>query len=225
MLVLAGGVLTSCDDESEGKSRIVYYPVLELVGDSKLIVDLGSTFEDPGCKATMNGEDISEEIKVTSNVDTRERGAYTVTYSITNAEGFSASTRRTVYVVNKRSAIEGVYRCDPESTRDNNGAVTKYGKPFDILIYDNGDGTYEVDDLLGGWYCQRAGYGTDYAMKSTIAVDDATGEVSLIESFVPGWEDEASSLTGKFDAATGHFSWVCVYTDIPLIFYVELDKE
>lgn len=225
MLALATTLfLTSCSDEdSEGKSRITYYPVLEIQGGSKIFVDKGSVFVDPGYTATLDGKDVTDQVNVTSNLNTNESGIYTITYSIVNSDGFAANARRTVVVLDPNSAVEGIYVTDPQSYRDYNGQVA-YGRSFEILIFDNGNGTYNVDDLLGGWYCQRAGYGSNYAMQGVIAIDES-GEISLVDSYVPGWNDGATDLTGHFDAETHHISWVCEYTDYPFFFHVELDKE
>ena len=70
--------------------------------------------------------------------------------------------------------------------------------------------TISVDDLLGGWYCQRAGYGTKYAMSGVLGVAE-DGTLTLIDSYVPGWGDGLDSFEGKFDAATSTINFVCVY--------------
>ena len=72
-------VFTSCDDdESEGKSRITYYAILELNGDEYMTTQLGSAFNDPGCTATMGGEDVSDKIVTTGTVNTNKMGFYTL---------------------------------------------------------------------------------------------------------------------------------------------------
>ncbi|MBQ6916635.1 MAG: DUF5012 domain-containing protein [Prevotella sp.] len=199
-------VMTSCSKDSEGLSRLTYYPVLELAGEEYMVVDKGTTFQDPGFTATLNGEDVSGDVTVNSNVDTNKSGVYTVVYSIKNSDGITANAKRTVVVLDPNSAIEGFYI--NQATSNRNG--TAYGRAFEVLVIDNGDGTISVDDLLGGWYCQRAGYGTNYAMQAIIEVA-ADGTLTLVDSYVPGWKDGADSLEGTFDAATGTFNFVCVY--------------
>lgn len=217
---------TSCEKQSEGKTRITYYAELTLKGDATMVVAKGSEFKDPGCTAIMKGEDVSDQIKVASNVNTAESGVYTVHYSIVNADGFEASTDRTVVVLNVESAIEGFWACTPESyrTNTNTGAVVAYGASFQFLIFDNGNGTYDVEDLLAGWYCQRAGYGEDYAMQARIAIDDK-GAISLLGSYVPGWGDAADALSAdaKYDAAANKITYTVTYAEY-LDFTVELNK-
>ena len=211
MLAMVSFALTSCGDkDSEGKSRFTYYPVLELDGDEYMVVDKGSTFQDPGFSATLNGEDVSSQVTVNSNVNTGKSGVYTVVYSIVNSDGISASAKRTVVVLDPNSAVEGFYLTQPNSYRLRQGAQVAYGRAFEILIIDNGDGTYDVDDLLGGWYCQRAGYGTKYAMEATITIAD-DGTVDCIYNYVPGWGDGLDDFEGTFDAATSTFQINAVY--------------
>lgn len=106
---------------------------------------------------------------------------------------------------NTDNTIAGFYLTQPDSYRVYNGNNVNYGRAFEVLITDNGDGTYYVDDLAGGWYCQRAGYGTNYAISGNIAITE-DGTVSLINSYVPGWNDGLVGLTGRYDSSTSTFT-------------------
>lgn len=224
LLALVAFVMSSCDKESEGLSYITYYPTIELEGDTYMVWEKGVPFQEPGYSSMMGSEDVSDQVKVTGNLDTNKSGIYTLTYNtVKNEDGFGATATRTVVVLDPNNAVEGFYLCSPDSYREYNGEVA-YGYPFEILVLDNGDGTYIIDDLLGGWYCQRAGYGSDYAMEGLISIED-DGTISLLDSYVPGWGDSAEDLEGTFDAATGTFSWAVTYTDYPFIFHVVLNKE
>lgn len=216
--------MSSCDKESEGLTSITYFPIITLEGDTYLIVDKGSQFVDPGFTAELNGEDVTSQVKVVSNVDTNKSGVYSISYSVNNADGFAATASRTVVVLNTADAIEGFYMTTLDSHRINSSGVeTAYGKSFEILVIGNGDGTYFVDDILGGYYCQRAGYGSNYALGGNIAVD-ADGNVTVIDSYLPGWGDSLDDMVdGKYDAATGTFSWDAQYAGMD--FYVTMTKE
>ena len=217
MLALVSFALTSCGDkETEGLSRFTYYPVLELEGDGYMVVGKGTTFQDPGFSATLNGEDVSSQVTVSSNVNTNKSGVYSVVYSIKNEDGITANAKRTVVVLDLNSAVEGFYQITPDSYRLREGAQVAYGSPFEMLVIDNGDGTYNVDDLLGGWYCQRAGYGTNYAMAGVIAIED-DGSVICLANGVPGWGDEADAFEGTFDAATGTFNLKVTYAAMDFV--------
>lgn len=226
MFAVAVISLPGCDDESTaGMTRITYYPELTLEGDATLYLDKGTAFGEPGYSALLNGEDVTSQVKVSSNVDTNKSGVYSVSYSITNADGFAVNATRTVIVTDPVDAVEGVYDVDANSYRDYNGTVVPYGARYAILILNNGDGTYSVDDLLGGWYCQRAGYGEAYAMQGKISIA-ADGSITMIDSFLAGWGDSATSMTdATFDAATGTIKWNVEYTTTPMNFYVTMYKR
>lgn len=208
---------TACEKTSEGLTGITYYPVISLQGDSYMVVDKGSTFVDPGFTAELNGEDYSSQVTVSSNVDTSTSGVYSISYSAVNEDGFAASVIRTVVVLDANDPVEGFYTVDPSSNR--NG--TKYGG-YEVLIINDGD-CYKVDDLLGGWYRDRAGYGDAYAMQGWVLIDE-DGTAELLDSYVEGWGDSADSFEGSYDFATSSFNYVVVYAGT-LNFTVKLVKE
>ena len=83
--------------------------------------------------------------------------------------------------------------------------------------------TYFVDDILGGYYGQRAGYGANYYLEGNISIAD-DGTVTLNSSFCNGWGDSAKTMTGgKWDAATKTFTWCTVYANMD--FNVIMTKE
>ena len=217
-------LVTSCGDkETEGMSRFTYYPTIELEGDSYLVWDKGTPFVDPGYVSTMNGEDVTAEVIISGTPDVNKSGIYTMTYTTKkNDDGFDASASRTVVVLDPNSAVEGFYLTQPDSYRTYNGNEVAFGNAFEILVIDNGDGTLYVDDLFGGWYCQRAGYGTKYAMGGTISLA-ADGTVGLISSLVPGWGNGLDDLTGSY--ADGVFTVDAVYNKNTMHFYQTWVKE
>lgn len=224
MLLVSVVTFTSCDDDSSaGHTRITYYPVLKMLGDETIYLDKGATFTDPGCTAELNGEDVTSQIEVKGSVNTAKSGIYNLNYSVVNVDGFSASASRTVIVTDPNDATEGFFYSDGENSyREYNGANTTFGRNFEVIIINNGDGTYHVEDLLGGWYSQRAGYGTNYNMDGTIAMD-SEGNLTLISSLIGGWKDGLVDFSGKFDAATGTYIWDAEYVQ-EMKFHVVLSK-
>ena len=203
-------LVTSCGDKtSEGMSRFTYYPTIELEGDSYLVWDKGTPWQEPGYVSTMNGEDVTSEVTVSGAPDVNKSGIYNLTYTTKkNDDGFDASATRTVVVLDPNSEIEGFYLTQPDSYRSYNGNDVAYKNAYEILIIDNGDGTLTVDDLFGGWYCQRAGYGTKYAAFGYISLAE-DGTVGLVDSIVPGWGDSLDDLTGTY--ADGVFTIDATY--------------
>lgn len=214
-----------CKKKSEGLTKITTFAELELLGDNPLVVAKGSAFVDPGAMAFMGDQDVTDQIKVTGSVNTAESGVYALSYKVVNPDGFEASATRTVVVADPSFPLEGLWVTDPSSYRTNaGGAPVLYGAPFNIVILANVDGTYFIEDLLAGWYCQRAGYGVNYAMQADIALAD-DGTVALIDSYVPGWGDAADGLdSGVYDATAGTLTYKVTYAGT-LDFYVRLIKQ
>lgn len=78
-------------------------PVITLNGSNPMTVIKGSAFTDPGASVTDN-IDPPQTIYGTGSVNTAVVGSYTLNYSVTDAAGNSASTTRTVNVVNSTNA-------------------------------------------------------------------------------------------------------------------------
>lgn len=219
LLLTSAAAFTSCDDDSSaGVTRITYYPVLTLKGDATMHVDKGAAFNDPGCAAEMNGEDVTAQVVASGAVNTAKSGVYTITYSCVNADGFSASTSRTVIVTDPNDAKEGVFTTSSVTCNGSN----KYDGNYEIVITSNDDGTYRVSDLLGGWYDQGRGYGSNYAMTGNVSFA-GDGTMTLLNSFIGGWGDSLVDFSGKFDAATSTYTWDAEYVS-SMKFHVVLGK-
>lgn len=211
-------MMASCGDkDSEGRSRITYYPTIELEGDNPCVVAKGAAYKDPGYVSLMGGEDVTDQVVLSGVPDTNKSGDYTVTYTTAkNEDGFGATTTRRVIVADASDPVEGLYWVSPASYRLRAGAQVAYGGSYPVVVMKRADGNYGVDDMLGGWYYYRAGYGVRYAMQGVIAVA-ADGTVSLLGSAVPGWGDSHDDFTGTFDAATGTFTLNTVYAGMDFV--------
>ena len=55
-------------------------PKLELKGDNSLVVNIDGVYEERGARATYQGKDISESIKIEGEVDTHKSGTYKLKY-------------------------------------------------------------------------------------------------------------------------------------------------
>lgn len=78
-------------------------PVITLIGDSQVNIEVGSTYTDAGATATDNYDgDLSSQIFVVNNVDVNMLGSYTVTYSVSDSSSNAATVvTRTVNVVDQ----------------------------------------------------------------------------------------------------------------------------
>jgi hypothetical protein len=81
-------------------------PVITLNGTAEVIVDVGSTYQDPGATATDN-VDGALTPAVTNPVDASVIGTYTVTYSAVDAAGNAAAPVTRTVRVNAREAEGG----------------------------------------------------------------------------------------------------------------------
>lgn len=211
---------TSCDKDTEGFTSITYYPVLTMDGPVYDLAPAARPYSDPGCTATLNGEDVTDRIQVVTsmNLQNPAPGYYPINYRVVNADGFSATAVRYVLVADANDKASGYYTVSTDSYRDYNGII--YYGGYMLRVVGDGAGNYEISDLLGGWYEYRAGYGSSYALSGNVTIDP-DGNIDLVDSYLIGWGDSANSLSdGKFDPATGHITWSVSYTDYPFIFVV-----
>lgn len=200
ILMLSAAIigLTSCESEdSKGLTSITYYPVLSLVGGD-VILPVGTAYTEQGCVATLNGVDVSDKVSVSGSVDSDQMGIYTITYSAVNEDGFSASISRNVFVTNPGHIDNLYYGSTVFGTRAYN--------EIPVIIEDNGDGTYFIDDVLAGFYWggRYPGYEPtyDFHAEANITVD-ASG-VSVLE--VGDWYFGSNVIeigTSSYDPATG----------------------
>lgn len=79
-------------------------PSFELIGQDVVEIDYGTEYKDAGYKAHAKFKDISNEIKVESNVNTSKLGTYKVTYKVPHGKKFDEYTR-TVVVKDKSEPV------------------------------------------------------------------------------------------------------------------------
>ena len=229
-LALVG--LTSCNDDEDEltDSRLTYYAVLEMQGDEFMPVELGSAFVDPGCKATLGGEDFTSQVQAigASDVDPNTVGFYEITYVATNPDGYQATASRTVCVYDPNVTLDmaGTYHVDmdntlygkPGSQRTFTDRAAYYGNTnqcTDIKFTKILPGVYYCNDLFGHWYNQIRGYGasygTRYDMTGYVSLDN-DGNVELLDSYVQGWGDSLDYIkNGAYDAEAGKISYFLSY--------------
>lgn len=228
-MALAASVISfsSCEKETEGKTRTTYYPTIQLNGNSTVYVNKGTQYVDPGYKSYLNGEDVSSQVTVQGTVNTAESGVYKLSYfTIENEDGFGSSASRTVVVLDFSDPIEGIYAVDSKvSFRDYGGTIVNFKGDFEIMLIGNGDGTYNVSDLFGGWYDQGAGYGSAYACKAVMEISGANVSVDPEKTSVAGWGDSIDDFhDASFDASTGALVYQADYAGA-MTFHVTLVKQ
>jgi len=83
-------------------------PVITLVGDATVTIEVGTDYTDSGATATDNYDgDITNNITIVNSVDTSVVGSYTVTYNVSDAAGNAATQiTRTVNVTADQTSPE-----------------------------------------------------------------------------------------------------------------------
>lgn len=91
------------DGELPQEQKDLTPPIITLIGESKVVIEVGSEYIDEGATAQDDVDgDISGKIEVNSNVDTSSVGTYKVIYNVSDSSGNSADeVTRTVEVINK----------------------------------------------------------------------------------------------------------------------------
>lgn len=200
-LVVLGIVgLSGCkkDETSAGVTRITYYPTITVLGDPIAVVNKGETYTDAGVYVEQNGEDVSDQAIITSNVNTDAIGVYTVEYKAVNEDGFSASASRNVYVIDPTS-FATVYAGESKF-----GSRHYYDAP--VVINDNGDGTYTIDDIAGGfyWHGRYPGLEPAYDFHAEAVIKlETDNTITLLSEGSWYWDPDFPTITdGTYDPGT-----------------------
>ena len=144
-------VLDSSGNPAYAQREIPEYdyspPELTLEGYRDVTITAGTRYEDPGCTAWDNVDgDLTQNIQTEGSVIWYKKGAYTLTYTVTDSYGNTSSCQRIVKVT-PRPRQETV---DP-------------GKRVIYLTFDDGPGPYTVAllDLLDSYDVQATFFVTD----------------------------------------------------------------
>lgn len=227
LLLVVAAVFTSCHEvTTEDTSYVTNYVTFELEGGSTYLHPVGTEFVDPGFTAMEGAEDVTANVEVDySAVDGYSMGLYTLTYSAVNADGFAASTTRTVIVYDAGYAgpdVSGSYTVQPGSYRNYNSGTISSFSGFSVSVSQVAPGFFYVSDYIGGYYDQVVGYGSSYAMTGYFAIESDNTTISAVSSYVSGWGDSMDYMeNGKYDAAAGTLYWEVAYASV-MTFFITL---
>ncbi len=104
-------------------------PIISLTGSSTINLTVGDTFTDPGATATDNVDgDITSSITTSGSVNTSTAGTYTISYSVSDAAGNTATVVQRTITVNAAAVA-----CSPQT-------ILSADRPTNV--YKRIDGTY-----------------------------------------------------------------------------------
>lgn len=116
-----------CETERIVKVGDFTAPAITLKGNSSSYVLVGTNYTDPGYTASDNVDgDLTSKVNVSGNIDTNKMGRQTITYTVTDAAGNTATASRSVLVYKKQAVSSTV----------NPGNKVVY------LTFDDGPGRY-----------------------------------------------------------------------------------
>ena len=143
-------------------------PVITLLGDAAVSIEVGDTYIDAGATAKDNYDgDITSNIVTVSNVDTAIVGSYTVTYDVSDANGNAADTVTRIVTVEDALSMVEIEKIEldifPNPTSSiwqiNSSEIINIVQIFDVvgkmLIYkktDSMDVLIDATSLLDGVY-------------------------------------------------------------------------
>lgn len=215
--------LASCGSDELTDSKVTQYVTITLKGGDIYTIPVGTTYEDPGFTAIEGTNDVSSSVEKDGTVDASKIGYYPVTYTATNADGFSSSVTRSVFVYNPEvtTDLSGAYKVQSGSYRNYSGTITNFSGQ-DITVTQVAPGVFSISDWFGGYYDQRAGYGATYAMAGYMGLG-TDGTISALYGLVPGWGDSYDSASGSYDPSTGAITLDVSYAGI-MVFHLILNK-
>ena len=95
-------------------------PTITLNGDANISLTVGDTYIEQGATAKDDNDgDITSKIKPSGTVSTTKVGKYTITYSVTNSKGKTATTKRTITVKAKETPKQNETKENTTSEKEN----------------------------------------------------------------------------------------------------------
>ncbi len=208
-IVFIFATFISCEqDDTLDISRVTYFNDIKMIGDELTLSPIGTVYQDQGVNAYEGDEDVTSRVITEDPVDSNTLGLYTVSYSITNADGFEKLATRTVIIHPIQDSgvdYSGVY------TGDTRGEIIENGCTITKL----GPSTYFASDFFGGVYCCGArDYGPVYVMPAYFVVnEDNTAFLELSNDSPWGpWFNinqaiSGSTISHKVESSPGGFGF------------------
>lgn len=234
IIALAAVITIGCNSnlETEGISRITYFPDFIVEGEDINVIDVDEAFTEPEVTVLEQGSEIPFTAVYTGRYTGyegttigSELDEYTLTYEAVNRDGFEASRSITIARINTGNfvnSIEGAYLAT--SVRVNDEAYEN----LMVLVVEVAPNVFEVTDALGGFYSDGRALGDGYLVEGLeISINDLSAgdfsyeadvqRVDEIPMTVSEMEIDADTKTISFRLTTGEFAdgdWNITLTQI-----------
>ena len=190
------GVVTYTVSDSSGNettvTRTIVYkdvvpPKITLSGESRIYVELGGSYKEPGYKAIDDCDgDITDKVTKNGSVDTSKKGEYTIEYTVEDSYGNTAKAKRTVLVYEKQAKVPTV----------NPGDKVVY------LTFDDGPGAYTAQllDLLDKYGVKVTFFVTNQysSYQRMIAQEAQRGHTIAIHTYSHKYSEVYASVNAYF---------------------------
>ena len=156
-------------------------PIISLIGDNPLILQLNDTFNDPGATVTDNYDGTSNIVGV-GTVNTSIPGSYTLTYNASDSSGNSNVITRTVQVQNNENPIITINGLNPiehevNTTYNDSGATAVDALGNDVNVVQSGEIDIKIIGNQTITYTATDSYGNTATSTRTVKVIDSTAPI------------------------------------------------
>ncbi len=189
-------------------------PVITLVGDASISLEVGSTYSEQGATATDNYDESVTVVIGGDTVDTNTVGSYTVTYNATDANGNAATeVTRTVTVGDTTAPVitlvgDASISLEVGSTYSEQGATAtdNYDESVTVVIGGDTVDTNTVGSYTVTYNATDANGNAATAVTRTVTVGDTTapvitlvGDASITLEVGSTYSEQGATATDNYD--------------------------
>lgn len=203
---------TACSKDTEDTTWVTYYPQMTLEGSQQMTWKEGVPFVDPGIVVMMNGEDVSDQVSVSSNMNMSnpQPGIYNITYGFVTPDGITAASSREVLVIGTSAPMAGYYLNVEGACYYVDGGNVPFSNTKPISVVGTGEAnTYRVSDLMAR--SMQYWYNWDNQCPGVITIN-ADNTLTLVSNQDNGWGVNPFIRTWQdatYDPDTKTFAWTC----------------
>lgn len=177
-------------------------PTLTLHGESGTYILVGTAYSDPGYTATDNVDgDVTSKVSISGGVDTSKMGRNTITYTVTDAAGNTATASRSVFVYEKQAVANTVNPGNKVVYLTFDDGPSRYtARLLDILDKYNVKATFFVTNQFPKYQHM---IGEAHRRGHTIALHTSTHNYASIYSSEDAYYSDLAAIHNTVVAQTG----------------------